>query len=129
MNAGRELDTLVAVKVMGWSKTTELWNRGLTESVLAGLHPESKLPEKVPFYSTDISAAWRVVDFLRSKKMLLDIQEGENNDGPFFQVEINQFNVSKSRGGYWDTVVDSTDGDSIPHAICLAALRSVGIEF
>jgi hypothetical protein len=62
MPAGRELDALVAGKVMGW------------ESAVVANYPWQMIPpgedryivRLVPHYSTDITAAWLVVERMRA---------------------------------------------------------------
>ena len=117
MNAGRELDALVAEKVFGWT----------------GGHYES-----LPF-STDIAAAWEVVERLRSRGISsghgfnwdLCIKVGHSDDSGWF-VEL--FDLSSM--GYcgpadttirWDGV-DVRNAETASHAICLAALKAVGVE-
>src|SRR3990172_8418422 len=66
--AGRELDALVAEKVMGWTITAwasgEPWgNREIFEPSGRGPHRKAA---HVPTYSTDIAAAWEVVQKLEA---------------------------------------------------------------
>lgn len=112
MNPGRELDILVATRVMGyerwidkgveWYETKELRVR-LNE----GEH-------RLPHFSTDVAAAWQVLGKL---------YETHSRFGLIFD------------DGIWNMKVDSqNESDFIarsgtaPHAICLAALKSVGVE-
>ena len=103
MSPGRELDALVAEKVMGGRRmrTTDAryyWN---------GLNTNGELPA----YSTDIAAAWTVVERLGDKFNFI----GKCADG-------------------WNAVLfydGNSHGEiapSAPHAICLAALKAVGVE-
>jgi len=118
---GYELDALIATKVMGWAKEkcqvgpmgtgfgyqTEYWSG--TNYLCVKFCP-----------STDIAHAWEVVEYLRLKKIYLEI----------IQVDSG-FMVGNAMGnGY-------TDDDGLvelhlyglglaptsPHAICLAALK------
>lgn len=70
MKAGRELDALVAEKVMGRNLTLE---KELTEHEmwLSQLMPEIII--HIPHYSTDIAAAWEVVEKVRT---LESIEQG-----------------------------------------------------
>ena len=100
MKAGRELDALVAEKVMGL--TEEDWIAGPTG-----------LPRP---YSTDIAAAWEVVEKLRGthRPFLLshDFQDGFMK----WPVVIVGFGAVVVHEGQYGA----------PHAICLAALKAVG---
>lgn len=98
---GRELDALVAEKVMGWS------SEELDEDV--GIC--------VPRYSTDISAAWEVVEKLGEKFEQFDLQFGWNTGR--FVCGFGSFGTSR---------FESTPTEFAPHAICLAALRAVGYD-
>lgn len=71
MNAGRELDALVAEKVFGWTDVcaaTRTLYGGTTWFVPHG-RPDAAFMKyaEVPSYSTDIAAAWLVVEKLRPK--------------------------------------------------------------
>lgn len=62
MESGRALDAEVAEKVMGWRRIE--WEGGTTPM---GRKPENILSlvlDEVPHYSTDIAAAWMVVEHL-----------------------------------------------------------------
>ena len=149
MEAGRELDALVAVSVMGWHKRErisgpdsvfalgtkmERWyapngregavrgtnsegvvftNEGLEPDGISAPHP---LIGGLPWYSTDIAAAWQVVEKVRTQ-------------GHFVEIDClrEQYEV------YIDTNPAHTDEPSAyaptaQHAICLAALKAVGVE-
>jgi len=94
MSPGRELDALIAEKVMAWSRPVK------HEGCLMQLPPNSSKGEpysEAPNYSTDIAAAWEVVKKLRSMGLVIH-----------------------------DSFI-SVDPDSAPHAICLAALKVMGM--
>lgn len=68
MQAGRKLDALIAKKVLGWRQE-------YTRRIDGGVDPIWKEPEylvplwgdeaqKIPLFSTDIKAAWQVVEWL-----------------------------------------------------------------
>jgi len=91
MEPGRELDALVAEKVMGWTHYREEWG--------------GVVPDSISHYSTDISAAWEVVE-----KM-----------GPFTQLTADIYNgITVWHCSF--SVVDSVDAVTAPEAICKAAL-------
>ena len=61
--AGRELDGLVAEKVMGWMNVTS--NLALGVAIRIGDAPSGH-QRIVPCYSTDIAEAWRVLEMVRT---------------------------------------------------------------
>lgn len=100
MKPGRELDLLVAEKVMGYQLfDSELANEGLSNS----LHVAD-----IPKYSTDIAAALGVVEKMK--------------DAGF------SCGVFREK---WVCLIGNVSGpdcNTAPHAICLAALKAVGVE-
>ena len=112
MEPGRELDALIAEKVMGWRKTRGGYTNDLTK--------QWSVPEKqLPLYSTSIKAAWEVVEKLRGKGYYFDL-DGDKDGGARGELIpwIAEFsNVNKKKySGYAKTA---------PHAICLAALEAI----
>lgn len=101
MKPSRELDALIAEKVMGW----DAFDVGCAN---------------IPHYSTDITAAWDVVERFAQERKL-------------------HFTLSKTTIGVWRCTLDPeedrdfsmgfmADAPTAPHAITLAALKAVGIE-
>lgn len=124
MKPGRELDALVAKKVLGLSVFIGLyqsdrdyrgqWDEDLLYSPYTD-NPTYQIP--VPHYSTDIAAAWEVVEKLKAL----------NENGDFHLEHLWGFwrvSTCNSPSGWsaW------TRGQTAPHAICLAALKAVGHE-
>lgn len=122
LKPGRELDALVAEKVMG-QRTIWFGREGDKSLMLARtIELNEELRERgemmfgypgegdVPHYSTDIEAAWEVVETLK----LLGIEVkfvGSWADKPWYcRLRDDAFEF----------------GDTAPHAICLAALKAVG---
>jgi hypothetical protein len=107
MQAGRELDALVAEKVMGW-KVKHMDVYGWMYSL-----PDRNRWTNVPHFSSNIADAWQVVEKARKDFGFIDIL-------PY--------------GSGYETVVRTLNGDihtkveTAPHAICLAALRAFGVE-
>jgi hypothetical protein len=124
MNPGRELDLLVAEKVMGRTVSDNpdpiIFKRGDFESHISG-------PDTIPNYSTDISAAWEVVEKLRKEGILLEIK-------PISEEIYTYRNAVRNAGmSQYATIVhgyicNGIEADTAPHAICLAALRVAGVE-
>ena len=108
MKAGRELDALIAEKVMGkpvkWGKT-----------------PTTKYPIAVAHYSTQIADAWLVVEKME-----------EHNDIVLFDIvrKTHVYNELYWFARFRTVLVERpnsiTKADTAPLAICLAALKAVG---
>jgi len=116
--AGRELDALVAERVMGWSNISRGadgddaygWNASLSGHV----PPHGRI--QIPKYSTNIAAAWEVVE----KRL--------STDGHFaFWPSVAGFSVAYHGIRTWDSEpVWEVWAETAPLAICRAALRAVG---
>jgi hypothetical protein len=135
MNAGRELDALVAEKVMGWKWQRHEDSKGWwcetfhdPNGLKALVRDEKGTREShwwpggemgarsMPSYSTEISAAWEVVEKMVGKR-------------PAFFVMDRPVDVfSKEWRCAFDTSGAYSWADSAPFAICLAALKAVGVE-
>jgi len=112
---GRELDALIAEKVMGldviWDTdepVTPIYN---CNCALGGEYKKHTHYKAIPCYSTNIAAAWGVLEQFTSVQCLEKDAEGWYC-------------------GIWD--VDSMTmvhalRKTAPHAICLAALKAVNI--
>ncbi|UAT31940.1 hypothetical protein K7T73_06890 [Bacillus badius] len=104
----REIDRLVAEKVLGLTVKNENIVRGGRRS-------------GIPSYSQKIEYAWLVVESLRERKIFTIYDAWDEKDEKIFCANFQ----------YNDTyhVVDySAYADTAPMAICLAALKVVGIE-
>ncbi len=122
MEPGRELDALIAEKVMGiepWPIQNPCWGVKAFKAKFVPYGQEAK-PCEAPSYSTDIAAAWKVVEKLQ-----------EYN--PFWEEDgWLSFQLSPAVGvnskEWYANFGDSTTGaygKTAPHAICLAALEAV----
>lgn len=109
LKPGRELDALVAEKVMGWKRSlTGFW-------FPPDLHPNANIiGHEIPHYSTDTGAAWEVVE-------------------KFPHFYLFRWIAGGPMPGQWECRFSDTDdgtkivwADTAPHAICLAALKAVG---
>lgn len=123
MQAGRELDALIAEKVMGLVLTCPVDSRydhcvGTNRDGSSAKRNFCRWPDGnehwIPFYSTSIEAAWGIVE-----KMSCPI------------LELN--------GGQWECACLGMKSnplhepvmgiaDTAPLAICLSALKAVGVE-
>ena len=134
MEAGRDLDALVAEKVMG-HPMPEIIPEDAIDLYLSGTpihhdswtcvfrYDEGDVPKWVPDpYSTDISAAWQVVERVcnwDSRDAMITIKGQGKNPTP---LEDND-------GEWWEVMIDDdsarqwlAEGKTAPEAICKAAL-------
>jgi hypothetical protein len=122
LEAGRELDALVAERVMGWVLT--LSPRSIAEaddeewwSMPSGLvrHVDYWRP------STDIAAAWEVVEKLRDLGFFLDIS-----------VAVDRFDVDmradRMPSDWWLREGPLAEATTAPLAICRAALQAITLS-
>lgn len=123
MNPGRELDALIAEKVMAWvvsyQGTKDMFMRDPTID-------EDDLGQSplyaVPPYSTDIAAAWEVVE-----KMKLSVV---NHHGSWLAGPTDYSEARGEDDRLITAIIGIEDGNDVggntaPHAICLAALKAV----
>ena len=114
LKPGRELDALIAEKVMG----IKLEKSQIFDG--PGYYCASTYII-IPTYSTDITFAWEVVE--KMKKMLgcrffiYDCHEDGTIEASFFASRVG--GITEVPDGMLATA------KSIPHAICLAALRAM----
>lgn len=131
MRPSRELDALVAEKIMGWTsceitsrtETRLMWPPDSPKNVFEyktdGLMgPNKEL--RVPSYSTDIAAAWEVVEKIRSRQDYVCFEISSEWKGENCPADKNFYaRFCIGRG----TLVGYSD--SAPTAICLAALEAI----
>ena len=109
MEAGRQLDAEVAVKVMGWMLVHKPIGDGPRTD--AAISPTTQCMMSIPHYSTDIEAAWAVVE-----KLSMTTKQYWRTD--YFSTGAH---VEVSVGGQSYEAAEET----MPHAICLAALKAM----
>lgn len=135
MKAGRELDALVAEKVMDWQKVVKRpshWHelRHLVNTLTGAeikpyqgpwwILPHMDIKEspdngvELPYYSTDIAAAWEVVEKICSGIGDLRITVA----GDMHLCEI----WSPATG---NNMIADVEEETAPEAICLAALEAL----
>lgn len=139
MKPGRELDALIAEKVMGWKwhpiKGDEPYYDELTKNHggfwLNGTASvnctDINGAPNCPHYSTDIAAAWEVAqklaDMNEDNELVIYVSPSKHNE---CEVSIQFWDRSNP-----DEPVLSGPfylcGESAPHAICLAALKALGV--
>lgn len=147
MKSGTDLDALVAEKVMGW-KWSEAEHRVAdpegwsTRKILIPLKCEwilstynlepgmNSVSIPVPRYSTDIAAAWEVVMALHRQGHGFCIEQSPSAEKP--TVHIVPKEKRPNCNGLIHFIEDmekiSYSCESLPHAICITALKAVGYE-
>lgn len=113
MKPGKELDVFVAENVMGLNASS-ITNDGYSVVVYNG--------KLLPSYSTDIAAAWEVVEKMRSDYLALRLNRDIGNQN---QDDCEWCATFEGNGK--ETPVDSWSSTA-PHAICLAALKACGVQ-
>lgn len=141
----REIDCLIAEKVMGWTDVGRHENctachgrSGHTEFVPHGLPPSYTHRQQVPHYTLDIAAAWQVVEKLRQKgvvnehgaSVILTAAGNLTQHGCYIVDWI--WSIAR-RTNEVPPLGDShlygeAHADTLPLAISLAALRTKGIK-
>ena len=121
MKPGRELDALVAKKVMGWDGFSGIIETspevGFSTEEIDELVKTGKLRFRPPEYSTDIAAAWQVVEKMQRENHdfaihITSCRDEDNQWQPHFNISVTRTLLTGSK--------------TAPHAICLAALKAVG---
>ncbi len=124
MITGRDLDALVAEKVMGFPSFAEQVVSKLSTHirfnheacVICGRQDDTR--ECLPKYSTEIAAAWEVVEKLREKDFLVSIRTLKSG-----KIRCLVFSPDSENGPGVRAI-----SDTAPHAVCLAALKACGVE-
>lgn len=132
--AGRELDALVAEKMMGyvWRKSNRSGKRCICrpdrcpdwfDSPADGTEPLVSDWDSYPFtpaYSTDIAAAWEVVERLLVRRMYPDLVS--SNYPVVWTCEVDSYSDPEAATDPWPV---KSCADTAPLAICRAALQAV----
>ena len=108
----RELDALVAEKVFG----ELIWPA--TEARNVGIKRGKFHWDPLPAYSTDIAAAWEVVEKLTDYPSYMDIQITYTASNGWF-IEFSKGETSFS---------SCNQDDELTRAVCLAALKALGVK-
>lgn len=120
LEAGPELDALIAEKVMGCSVTSiefegRVWFRCSCAGAPHGqVDSDGEKTVALQAYSTDIAAAWSVLE--KFPWFRID-NRGDYEGNEAFMVELTD-DVKNLAGKMW--------GPTAPLAICRAALKAVG---
>ena len=132
----RELDALVAEKVMGWEWWIHIESDARFIALGGGwvshLHPKKASGKEpvdwdvinracdLPRYSTDISAAWQVVENVERRFAAVQVIW----EGPIYGARCI---IRDEDGGAYSTEADKR-AKTVPLAICLAALKALGVD-
>lgn len=127
MNAWRELDILIAEKVMGWHRNPhdEFWTA--SDDTVTRWGTEDCVTEYAEIFrpSTSIAAAWEIMSETRIAVMPLE-------DGGWAAVHTD---IHPTHGtelyilpGSDDECYGWAKADTAPLAICLAALKAIGVK-
>lgn len=132
-----KIDSLVAEKVMGWRAYTrvrddftilhqDVGDEIANPSRCSGLFRRSTRTNisyyacRIPDYSTDIAAAWAVVQHMRSNDWWWEIRSRSGKNGTW---TVTMDHASDPDG----TRLSIHDHKSECMAICIAALKAVGV--
>jgi hypothetical protein len=136
MPAGRKMDELIVNKVMKWSLDPGLpdesafyyppeWNDELNAWPSTRGRQQKGSLDLVPNYSTDIAAAWEVVEKICEKKnqQVYLVTNFSSEFGNEFYAEIF---INNGEGiGDSENIVCSATAETTPLAICRTALLAV----
>ncbi len=131
MKEGREMDAAIAERIFGW----QWFNH--PEKSIRYFRPEAvfrygaiaegdliEYTDQLPHYSTDISAAWLVVERLISFGYpTITVSFSKGHQGYIATVWRNETDPEYEAGRYLASVMD--ERLSAPLAICLAALKAL----
>lgn len=131
MKPGRELDARIAEKLMGWTeiKKSPLGYAmgdeysGISPNEQASPYTGFKPRMNIPRYSTEIAAAWLVIEMLTSRGW--DVIVGFNECRKWSCVL--RLKLTGANEGH-ATQLDVCDQETAPHSISLAALKTIEQE-
>ena len=117
----RELDALVAEKVMGIRvKAVPIPAKFVSQET------DGKPWGHVEHYSTDIAAAWEVVEKMldqMEKPNCYEVGRTEPGSGKQHYAQFSYFHLTTKEYRYF-----TSKDKRVTRAICLAALKAVGVE-
>lgn len=128
LEAGRELDALIARRVFGLEVTASHYTEGGTgrRSTVYSLGPS-----RLPAYSTEIGAAWPVFVWLVERYGWAEVYMQEDETG--CEVRVSEYGYIKRHGGHEnpdhvDRLLGGEEFAAAPLAICRAALMAMSKE-
>lgn len=122
MEAGKELDALIHTRVMGLPlRCTRCEGQGAVPGSNGDCFICRGTGEMaVHDYSTDIAAAWKVVEKLRELKLQFELRV---SPGTLWVVWVTRLSLVPFQD---DEHLSEVKAETVPHAICLAALEYLG---
>lgn len=120
MEPGRELDALVAERIFGYALDYEFADT-LGAPTVAALRDQYDEWGMLPNYSTDVADAWSIVEYMRINILGYCAVRFETT-GVGYMVAFYSHSQRLDRPGAF------SHGDTIPMAICLAALKAHGVD-
>lgn len=120
MEAGRELDALIAEKVMGLHRRGEYWLSSDDHEVYVADTVPADREDFLPDYSTDIAAAWLVVEKLEALQFAVSLTTD-------YDIVSNRMlrQVRVLKPLLADVICPVYKLDQTPLSICLAALKVI----
>lgn len=138
MEAGRELDALVAEKVMGWRRVSgddvpgdEQHGDWLGGEQVVWITPTGTIEAcsrcgNLPRFSSHITEAWRVVEKMRA------CPDVSRRNLQLMAYSYNRtyaaFDAAAAFDDHHPSWAEANGDLATPHAICLAALKAVAIS-
>lgn len=126
--AGREMDALVAERVLRLEKRDQRYHDGEYAGFLyVGSDGKCRgaLEAKCNWFSTRIDAAWEVVETMRERGWYPDVFYGANREGPYWGARLDR--ASEDEDGNGGRMVTEY-AETAPLAICRAALAATASE-
>ena len=117
MDAGRELDALVAEKVLGWRRIE--WEGGTTPMGRAPENLLSLVLDEVPYYSTDLNAAINLEAWLFARGIRVCL--GRDATGEHKQWAVQMYLPRRELPGHYAWAYGATPAE----ALCRAAFAAL----
>lgn len=120
MDAGRELDALIALNVMGYTLDYEFADTFGAPTVRE-LRDQYDEWGMLPYYSTDMTDAWLVVDRLNAKLITVEIMALVSVANKITRYIVYSYNHETAMPR------EQALEHSAPLAICFVALKAFGV--
>lgn len=124
--ANRAIDKLIA-EIMDWSDIEVIDTGGIGILLMGSIRSNESgnmMRVLIPCYSTDIAAAWKVVEKLKLSVLTLG-----NSWIATRLPQDSTIDTYENGRGYIEAVTDvSAEAETAPMAICLAVLKAAGVE-
>lgn len=143
MPSGTEMDTLVAEMVMGWHKGGFVSWTGMRTArndedwldadgrYMCGVPQEDMYEDDEDFNllhwhpSQSIIWAWQVVEKLEERGWYFEVRNNPPDVGFSIDIRDKEHGTWDMNGNYDDWIEADARGESVPHAICRAALLAM----